>query len=223
MKVFFVIDVKDGIVVAGKGGERSRYSPISESSLIVNSNDPLTVVSEVKPRYLYAADLDRIMGTGDNTAVLNQLVQKVDELIVDCGFRNPEELEGLNFIPVLGTETYDMTKVVDGCYVSLDFKERFMDASGKFDDWKECVEYINSFDLRGVIVLAIHSVGTMKVDFDLLEAVMGVSDNPVLLGGGVSEVEDLEKLRDMGCSGVLIATAVHRKKIPLDVVKRGEI
>ncbi len=223
MKVFFVIDIKNGIVVAGKKGEREKYAPISESSPLVSSSHPFDVVSAVKPRYLYAADLDRIMGKGDNTLMLNQLAQQVEELIADCGFRNPEELEELNFTPVLGTETYDITKIRDDCYVSLDFKEKFMDASGKFDDWKDCVEYLNSFDLRGVIVLAIHSVGTMRANFNLLRAVMDVSNNPVLLGGGVSGVDDLEKLREMGCSGVLTATAVHRRRIPLDIVRRGEI
>lgn len=221
MKVFFVIDIKDGAVVAGKKGERDRYSPISESSPLVTSSDPFDVVSAVRPRYLYAADLDKIMGRGDNTLILNQLAQQVEELIADCGFRSPEELEGLSFTPVLGTETYDITKVVNGCYVSLDFKEGFMDASGKFGGWKECVEFLNSFDLH-VIVLNIGTVGTMRADFGLLEKVMGVSDNPVLLGGGISGVEDLERLKGIGCSGVLVATAVHRGRIPLEVVRRGE-
>ncbi len=223
MKVFFVMDIRDGTVVAGKSGERERYAPINESSSIVSSSDPIEVISVIKPRYLYVADLDRIMGKGDNMAVLDSINRMVDELIADCGFKRPSELEELSFVPVLGTETYDITELVDNCYVSLDFREKFLDASGRFDSWKDAVEYLNSFTLRGVIVLSIHAVGTMRVDLDLLESVMNISDNPVLLGGGVSGIEDLEKLKDMGCSGVLVATAVHRKRIPIDVVRRGEI
>lgn len=223
MKVFFVIDIKNGRAVAGKSGERDKYLPITDFSTLVSSDDPLEVVSQIKPRFLYAADLDRIMGTGDNMKVLLASSSMTDELIADCGFRSTEEIDKLPFTPVVGTETFDITQISRRCYVSLDFKEEFLDASGKFGSWREAVECLNSFDLYGVIVLPIHFVGTMKTDFSLLQAVMEVSDNPVLLGGGISSMDDLYKLKEMGCEGVLVATAVHRKKIPLEVVRRGKI
>jgi len=221
MKVFFVIDIKKGKVVAGKSGEREKYKSIAELSQIVDSDNPVKVIKDVKPKYLYAADLDRITGEGDNFDVLVSLSTLTHQLIADCGFRFKEELENLPFIPVVGTETYDITRLDRKCYVSLDFKGCFLDASKKFGDWRYAVEYLNNLDLYGVIVLPIHSVGTMKPDFDILQSVLKISDNPVLVGGGVSGLEDLERLKDMGCSGVLIATAVHRGRIPLDVVRRG--
>lgn len=221
MKVFFVIDIKNGKVVAGRSGERDKYKSIVEISQIVDSDNPLKVIEEVKPKYLYAADLDRITGKGDNFDVLVSL-SSLTQLIADCGFKFEEELENLPFIPVVGTETYDITKLDRKCYVSLDFKSVFLDASKKFGSWRDAVEYLNTLDLYGVIVLPIHSVGTMKPDFGILQPVLDISDNPVLLGGGISGLKDLEKLRDMGCSGVLVATAVHKKAIPLEVVRRGK-
>ncbi len=222
MKVFFVVDLKQGRVVAGKSGERERYPPITTISRLVTSDDALTVIDEIKPRYLYAADLDRIMGRGENYDILQKLSARVEELIADCGFRSPEELEDLPFRPVVGTETFDITQLGIKCYVSLDFKEIFLDASGKFSSWQEAVEFLNSFELHGIIVLPIHAVGTMKTDFSLLESVLEISENPVLLGGGISSIEDLERLKELGCSGVLIATAVHKGNIPLDFVRKGE-
>jgi len=53
--------------------------------------------------------------------------------------------------------------------------------------------------------------------------VLDLSEHPVYLGGGVSGIEDLEKLKELGCSGVLISTAVHRKAIPLDFIRKGFI
>lgn len=223
MKIFFVIDIKKGKVVAGKGGERDKYPPITDFSELVTSDDPLDVISQIEPRYLYAADLDQITGVGSNFEALVKISEAVDELIADCGFRSPEELENLPFTPVVGTETFDITRLEKKCYVSLDFKEKFLDASGKFSSWKDAVEFLNSLELKGIIVLPIHLVGTMKADFSLVEDVIEASDNPVLMGGGVSGMEDLYSLKEMGCEGVLVATAVHRGKIPLEVVKRGEI
>ncbi len=212
MKVFFVVDIKKGRVVAGKSGERESYPSITAISKLVTSDEAVKVVDEIKPRFLYAADLDRIMGLGDNSALLSELSTRVEELIADCGFRSPEELEGLPFKPVVGTETFDITQIDRKCYVSLDFKEEFLDASGKFKSWKEAVEFLNSFDLYGLIVLPIHAVGAMKPDLTVLTVVLDLSNHPVLLGGGISGVEDLERLKEMGCSGVLVATAVHREK-----------
>jgi len=222
MKVFFVVDIKDGKVVAGKSGERKKYPPISSVSSVVNSDDAVEVVEEIKPRFLYAADLDRIMGKGDNSDVLLRLSTRVEELIADCGFRKPEELENLSFTPVVGTETFDITQLDRKCYVSIDFKEKFLDASGKFGSWEEAVEFLNTLSLEGIIVLPIHAVGTMKADFSILERALEISEHPVLLGGGISSIEDLERLKEMGCSGVLIATAIHKGRIPVSLVKKGE-
>ncbi len=220
MRVFFVVDIKDGLVVAAKRGERESYKPIE--SPIVPSSDPISVINAVKPKYLYAADLDRITGVGDNGKVLEKLSGLVSEMIADCGFKNDEELKNLPFVPVVGTETFDITRLKTRCYVSLDFKGKFLDASKKFKSWREAVEVLNSYDLYGIIVLPIHSVGTMKPEFELVEEVIAVSDHPVMLGGGISGVEDLSRAKEIGCSGVLVATAVHKGKIPLDVVRRGE-
>jgi len=36
-------------------------------------------------------------------------------------------------------------------------------------------------------------------------------------------MEDLYKLKEMGCSGALVATAVHRKRIPVDIIQKGKV
>ncbi len=225
MKVYFVMDLMNGICVAAERGERSKYKPITEKSLIVRSSNPINVVNKVKPRYLYVADLDRIMGRGDNLDLIKSLTEFVDELIADCGFRSEKELVDLNFKPVIATETFDITKlslIKENCYVSLDFKGEFLDSSRKFRDWRKAVEFINDINIvEGLIVLAIHSVGTKKPDFKLVEDVITISEKPVLLGGGIGCIDDLEKAKEIGCNGVLIATAVHTKSIPIDIVRRG--
>lgn len=222
MKLFFVMDIKKGEVVAAKGGEREKYRPIGDVSHITKTSAPLTLLEEVKPKYLYVADLDRIEGRGDNITLINLMAEKVSELIADCGFRCFEELEGLKFTPVVGTETFDITRLNKRCYVSLDFKDEFLDASKKFSSWQKAVEFLNTLDIFGVIVLPLRNVGSLSANFDLAAKVLELSDHPVMLGGGISDVKDLEIAKDLGLDGVLLATAVHLKRVPLELIRRGD-
>jgi phosphoribosylformimino-5-aminoimidazole carboxamide ribotide isomerase len=222
MKVFFVMDIMDGDCVAAVRGERSKYRPVAEKSSVVTSSEPLKVLGEIKPRYLYVADLDRIMGKGSNFELISRMKDDVDELIADCGFKHPAELDNLPFKPVVGTETFDITKLNKRCYVSLDFRDEFLDASNKFKNWREAVEFLNTVSLDGVITLTIHAVGTSQPDFAIVERVVELSENPVLIGGGIGSIHHLERAKEIGCSGALIATAVHKKTIPLEIVRKGE-
>ena len=222
MRVYFVIDLMEGRVVRAYRGERERYRSIAEFSRIVTTDDPLDVLSVVRPRRVYVADLDRILGRGDNGKVLREIASRW-ETVADCGFRRAEELEGLNFTPVLGTETFDLREIGNvKAFVSLDvFEGKPLSNLGL--NLREIVEYLNSFDLLGVIVLTLDRVGSGSLDLDTLGKVLDLSENPVLAGGGVGSYDDLLKLKDMGCDGALIATAVHLGKVGLDVVRKGLI
>ena len=188
----------------------------------MDRSDVEYVIDKVKPRNLYVADLDRIMGIGDNIQIIERL--NVERLIADCGFMSLEETKNAKFTPVLGTETFNVLELRDGDYiVSVDFKEKLLDRSGKFKNLKEMLEYLNSFNLAGVLVLPIHSVGTMKYDFSLLEKALKLSDHRILTGGGFKSLDDLYKAKDLGVNGVLIATAVHKGLIDVEIVRKGKI
>ncbi len=221
MRVYFVMDIMNGLCVAAERGERDRYMPVSKKSSIIDTDNPIEIVKVLRPKYLYVADLDRILEKGDNTEIILKLKEGVDELIADCGFKKVEELE-VEFTPVVGTETFDITQISRKCYVSLDFKGKFLDASKKFKDWESAVEYLNTLDLEGIIVLPLHTVGTLKPDFDLVSHVLNASSHPVLLGGGIGNLDHLKKAKDLGLDGVLIATAIHKRNIPIEIIQKGE-
>lgn len=221
MRIYFVMDLKDGVAVRGKSGERDKYYPISQKSVVVSSSNPFEVVEQLKPRFLYVADLDRIEGRGDNLQLIEKLTEMVEELMADCGFRKREEIEDLPFKPVLGTETYPVDEITDGVYVSLDFKGgKLLGCKGtEFD----ILEFLNSHELEGVIVLSIDSVGSLRHNFRLTEKVLELSENPVIAAGGIASLEELERLKEIGCKGALIATAIHEGLMDAELIKRGEI
>ncbi|HIP62608.1 MAG TPA: HisA/HisF family protein [Archaeoglobus profundus] len=228
MRIYFVIDILNGKVVRAFKGLREKYFPIHEFSKVVSSSNVIDVISTIKPRFLYIADLDRIMGRGSNIEIIEKVM--AEHVIVDLGFRDKNEIneiQNLKFTPVLGTETFDMTKLeeVEGdIFVSIDLKgDKLLDASKSFKNWLELLEYLNTFDLMGVIILMLDRVGTGTLSINILTKAIELSDNPTFAGGGISSLKDIERLKDLGYEGVLISTAVHLGKIPIDIVQKGVI
>ncbi|RLI83702.1 HisA/HisF family protein, partial [Archaeoglobales archaeon] len=81
MRLYFVTDLLNGIVVRGVSGKREEYKPVHlESKLNLPSSDLFVVIREIKPKNLYVADLDRIMGKGDNIDAIEKLTTSVDDL-----------------------------------------------------------------------------------------------------------------------------------------------
>jgi len=215
LKLYLAVDIKGGEVVWGCRGEREKYESIDKHSVVVNTSSPTGVLKELKPKRVYVADLDAISGRGAfDVEILTPLV---DELIADRGYRKREEAEKdvSKFVPVLGSETYDLRNVFDGVFVSLDFRGRFLGGLSL----REALEILNSYRLRGVIVLDIGRVGTGKLNFELVERIADLSNNAVYAGGGISDLSDIEKLEETGVEGAILATAVHRGKIPPDVLR----
>lgn len=224
MEIYFVMDIKDGKAVGGKSGKREDYAEVDKFSRIVRTSDPVKIVEELKPKNAYIADLDRIEKRGNNSGVIYEVSKRVERLIADQGYESIEEARGLSWTPVLGTETFDVRRLEDGDYiVSVDVKESLLDKSGFFSRVEGLIEFLNTFRLQAIIVLPIHSVGTLSYDFSLVEKAIELSDHRVITGGGISSYKDLERLKEMGVDGVLIATAFHRGLLDPELLKIGRV
>jgi len=79
-RLILAVDLLDGVVVHAKRGEREQYKPITLFSSIVSSAEPIRVIEELQPEEMYIADLNRLMQTGDNQAVLKELRNQDREL-----------------------------------------------------------------------------------------------------------------------------------------------
>jgi len=227
MKIYFVMDLLGGEAVRAFKGERENYAPVHLQTSIVNNSNPIKIIEKIQPKYLYVADLDRIMRKGENFVIINSLSEKVEHLIADCGFRKADELKNLKFDAVLGSETFNLRnldKISEReVYVSIDIKERLLDASKSFKDWRDALIYLNSYNLKGVIILDLSIVGTMSANNDIFERAVNESDNPILAGGGIGSLEDIQKLQDAGYHGVLIASSVYSSRIPINILRKGSI
>lgn len=224
----FVLDLFNGSAVHAVRGEREKYKPIEEMSKIVGSSDPLSILDLLRPKEVYVADLDRIMGGGENLDLIGEIARRA-ETMADIGITSLEDLDLLpiNCKPVLGTETGSLSLIERASaerkvVVSIDLiggEVITSDPALKIPPL-DLIRRLNQLPVKEIILLALDRVGTSKgLDEIFLRKAADLSDHPLLLGGGVRDGSELERLEDLGLAGALVATAVHEGKIPLDAIR----
>ncbi|MDQ1262814.1 MAG: phosphoribosylformimino-5-aminoimidazole carboxamide ribotide isomerase [Euryarchaeota archaeon] len=230
MRCVFVLDILNGAVVHALRGERSRYEPISSFSRIVSDSEPLSVIQAIHPKEVYIADLNLLTCRGDNLSVINE-ISRSTKTLADTGISSVKDLDLLSelVIPVLGTETASLSLIEAAAgkgrqiVVSIDMRMRRVLSSDSCLAGQtpiELLERLNHLDLKEVILLELDRVGTSSgLDIAFLEEAQRVSENPLMLGGGVKDERDLALLEKIGFSGALVATAVHNGRIPVTAVQ----
>ena len=235
MRVIPVIDIRRGIAVHARGGERDRYGPVQ--SCLTPSADPLVLLERLHAAFqceeVYVADLDALEQTGDNLALLAVLVNHVGgvQLLVDAGVRSAADVRRLLDIGVgrvvLASETsagpHQLAEI--GRAVSFEKVVCSLDLRGRSVVWGTAASPIQSADaalaslsasgIRSVIILEMDRIGAetgVDVHFlaPLIQRHHGIE---ILIGGGVRDVGDLLMLRGLGAAGALVATALHRGTI----------
>jgi phosphoribosylformimino-5-aminoimidazole carboxamide ribotide isomerase len=239
LKIIPVIDILNGVAVHAVRGRRKEYQPLK--SIFCDSADPVAVASAFKTcgfEELYVADLDAIMGKGENFSALEKITEKTGLcLMVDAGISDLNQARQLFQRKVskiiIGTETLpnlDFVKEAiesfgsDKVIVSLDLKEgKVLSASESLQSMSP-LEFACKLEGVGVgelIVLDLARVGSGEgVDFALLKEILRSLKIKVLVGGGVRDVADLVKLKELGVQGALIATALHSGKITVNEFRK---
>lgn len=229
MRCVFVLDLFNGAVVHAVRGERSRYEPIEWFSKIVSSSNPMEVIGRVKPNEVYIADLDRLTGIGDNLAAIRR-ISSFSKTMADIGASKILDLDCLpiDISPILGTETASLMLIQEASMlrditVSIDIKSgRILthDPELMSQDPMDFLRRLNEVHLESVILLDLDRVGLSSgLNRAFLEKASSISDHPLILGGGISDVRDLQSLDDIGFKGALMATAVHNGRIPLEMLR----
>lgn len=228
MRCILACDLKGGIVVRGVRGERDQYRPIAETSRIVRASAPTEVVSEIRPKETYIADLDRIMGVGDHLNTIRAL-SRMTRTMADIGISSAVDYTtalDVSGMAILGTETAPLA-VIKQCQgpraiVSLDMRHgRVMSGDPALSVAPlDAIKLFNGLELGAVILLDVARVGSGEgIDVGLVTAAAAASRHDVIVGGGVRDASDLELLKKCGASGVIIASAVHDGRIPLNLLR----
>jgi phosphoribosylformimino-5-aminoimidazole carboxamide ribotide isomerase len=226
MQIVPVLDLKGGIVVHARRGQRAAYAPLR--SPLVSGCAPSAVARALcalcRTSNLYVADLDALGGHPVDVATLTALAA-VAEPWVDAGATTPERAAALARAGVarnvLGTESLgsgapDETAVAGAAQrvLSVDLRDGRLicprpELAGR--EPAAAAPLARELGVREVLVIDLGRVGTgsgppVEAVAKLADALPGVA---IYAGGGVRGEHDLRALEAAGATGALVATALH--------------
>lgn len=207
------VDVKDGRAVRLVQGELDAETAYG---------NPLEVALEFQAagaEWLHLVDLDAAFGRGENSAILAEVVGKLDiKVELSGGIRDDETLKralatGCRRVN-LGTaalENPEWTAQViaeygDRIAVGLDVRGHVLAARGWTKEGGDLFETIERLERDGCsryVVTDVTKDGTLKgPNLELLNEVCAVTKQPVVASGGISSLEDIAALASLNASGV---------------------
>ncbi len=229
LQIIPVIDIRGGIVVHARGGNRQRYPALK--SVLTTSVEPAEVIADLLAllpfERFYIADLDAIEQGTEHAALYRSLSRQFPqtEFWIDSGFRGDEALkidcDSDNLRWVAGSETLTDTVMLtqaalaSSLILSLDKKNKMpLGQEELFSD--------SRLWTKAVILMNLDRVGSnLGPDLKWLEAQWSVSRKVNwYLAGGVRDEADLLAAQQNGATGVLIASALHTGAISAQTLKR---
>ena len=224
MKLIPVIDLKDGIVVHAKFGHRDCYQPIQ--SVLSNQPDIYSILNGFLRMHafdtLYIADLNAITRSGNNTALIHQVLNDFPSITfwIDAGKILPQEFPK-NYIPILGSEYIDkhcatyLAQFNHEFILSLDHGvvgERL----GATELWRE-----PNYWPKEVIIMTLARVGSSKgvASKELQHFNEAHPNKQFIAAGGVRNMNDIDILKKYNVKAVLLASAFHLGAITAENLK----
>jgi HisA/HisF family protein len=224
MQIVPVIDLKGGVVVHARRGQRADYAPLR--SPLVEGCEPVAVARALcalcRTKNLYVADLDAIAGGPVDEATLAKLAS-VAEPWVDAGATSAESAAALHRAGVarnvVGTESLGPGAEIDRPVVlSVDLRDgRLVSRDPELAGCEPiaAAALARTLGVRELLVIDLARVGTgagppLDAVAELNAALPGVA---IYAGGGVRDQADLRALESAGATGALVATALHDGRI----------
>lgn len=217
------VDVADGQavrLVQGAAGTETSYG------------DPLSAALDWQSggaEWIHLVDLDAAFGRGENTALLAEVVGRLDiKVELSGGIRDDESLKralatGCTRVN-LGTaalENPDWTAKVIAEYgekiaVGLDVRGTTLAARGWTKEGGDLWEVLDRLETDGCpryVVTDVTKDGMLNgPNVDLLAQVAAKTDSPVIASGGIAKLDDLRDLRELvaaGVEGAIVGKALY--------------
>ena len=217
------VDVKDGRAVRLVQGELDAETAYG---------NPLEVALEFQAagaEWLHLVDLDAAFGRGENSALLAEVVGKLDiKVELSGGIRDDESLRralATGCVRVnLGTAALEnpewTARVIaehgDRIAVGLDVRGHVLAARGWTKEGGDLFETIERLERDGCsryVVTDVTKDGTLKgPNLELLKEVCAVTKKPVVASGGISSLDDitaLAALNAIGVEGAIVGKALY--------------
>lgn len=230
MKIIPAIDIIDGKCV--------RLSKGDYSTKKIYNEDPLEVAKEFESfgiQFLHLVDLDGAKSKHIVNQKVLESIAKETSLSIDFGggLKTVEDIEiafnsGAKQITIGSIavqdpefcfeliEKYGADKIILGA----DCDNRKIKTSGWLESSdKEVIDFILQYQQKGirqVICTDISKDGMLEgPSTDLYKEIINKTSIQLIASGGISCIEDVEKMKEIGCSGTIIGKAIYEGKIEL--------
>ena len=242
MKIFPAIDLKDNKCV--------RLTKGAEQSAVVYNQNPLEQAKFFEKQgceRLHIVDLDAAFGRPEvNKATIINIRNSIDVPIqLGGGIRSEVVLknyinEGIDFL-IIGSFAVQNPELVTGIskkyleriYFALDILDKKIMIKGWEDQSNltnvDIFKHFNSTDIKGYVLTDVSRDGMMKgLDIALIKENLILSKKNLIVGGGLSSYEDIEKLcklKSEKIEGVIVGKSFYEGniniKVAMDILKQN--
>jgi 1-(5-phosphoribosyl)-5-[(5-phosphoribosylamino)methylideneamino] imidazole-4-carboxamide isomerase/N-(5'phosphoribosyl)anthranilate isomerase len=224
------VDVSNGQAVRLVQGE------LGSETVYGSPLDAALNFQEQGAEWIHLVDLDAAFGKGNNYLLLKEVVEKLNiNVELSGGIRDDDSLNralstGAKRIN-LGTaalENPEWTRKViqlhnEKIAIGLDVRGRTLAARGWTKDGGDLFETLKRLDQDNAaryVVTDVNKDGTLTgPNIDLLTEISKFTKKPLIASGGISELDDLVKLRslvNLGVEGAIVGKALYSNKFTLE-------
>ena len=233
MKIIPAIDLMEGEVVRLYKGDPDKKT--------VYSDNPLKIAKKWERAgadMLHLVDLDATLERGSNFDVMQNIAKSVNVTVeVAGGLRDQSIIENaLGFAQrvVVGTlayrnkttlhellTTYGNKRIV----ISVDHNDGLIAVNGWQQTTKlSLIDAVNEFVEMGFsefLSTNIDRDGTLQgPDLKWLQQINGIKNLNVIASGGISSIDDVNKVKEINPFGVILGKALYENKISIEEVKK---
>ena len=225
------VDVADGKAVRlsqGAAGTETDYgSPVEAAQLFIDSG----------AEWIHLVDLDAAFSRGDNKEIIKSVIDNSKGIKIELsgGIRDGESLQtaldaGATRVN-LGTaalENPEWTAEVIALHgekiaVGLDVRGTTLAARGWTQEGGDLFEVLERLEQAGCARYVVTDVTKdgmlLGPNIEMLKLVMERTNKPVIASGGISSLEDLERLRELvpfGLEGAILGKSLYAGKFTLE-------
>lgn len=231
MNIIPAIDILEGQVVRLVKGDLQNK--------IVYSDNPIEIAEKLETQgadIIHVVDLDATLTTGwnnnqNNTEIILKIINTIKIPVqVAGGIRSIDAInkmfEKKAAKIVIGTLAYKQPQVlqqlskdkVEKIVISIDQNKGII----MIDGWRQpsgfkVIEAIKFFMAKGIkefLLTTVDRDGTLNgPDLDTLSYASNVNGAKIIASGGISSIEDIIRVKNIGCSAVILGKSIYDRKI----------
>ena len=231
MNIIPAIDILEGQVVRLVKGELQKK--------IVYSDNPIEIAQKFEEQgadIIHVVDLDAALTTGwnnnqNNTEIILKIIDTIKIPVqVAGGIRSIDSLNKMFEKKaqkiVIGTLAYKQPQVlqqlpkekVENIVISIDQIKGIVMING----WRqpsgfkvnEAIKFFMAKGIKEFLLTTVDRDGTLNgPDLDTLSYASNVSGAKIIASGGISSIEDIIRVKNIGCSAVILGKSIYDGKI----------